>query len=120
MRRSLAATLALTAALLCALPAGAQQIDNGDAAAWSAGDEDRSTIMRFLERDEVGSAAERLGYDVQDVGKEVLELSDEDAAAFAADVRSAEQALAADSITMTTTTLIIILLLVILLILIVD
>jgi hypothetical protein len=120
MRRSYAATLALAAAFVSATPVAGQQVDDGQQAAWSAGDEDRSTIMRFLERDEVGSAAERMGYDVQDVGRAVLQMSDDDAARVATDVRSAEQALAADTITMTTTTLIIILLVVILLILILD
>ena len=114
MRRSSVATLALAVSLGMAAPASAQQAE------WTAGDEDRSTIMEFLERDDVGSAGEHLGYDMQDVGRSVLELSDENAARVASEVRSAEQAMAAETITFTVTTLIIILLVIILLILVLD
>ena len=114
MRRSFAATLALAAAFVVASPASGQQAE------WTAGDEDRSTVMEFLEREDVGRAAEHLGYDMQDVGRAVLELSDENAARVAGEVRTAEQALAAETITFTVTTLIIILLVVILLILVLD
>ena len=112
MRRSFAATLAIAATLACAVPAAAQQAE------WSEGDENRSVIMRFLEREEVGGVADDMGYDVQDMGRGVLQLNDAEAARVADQVRSAEQAMAADTITMTTTTLIIILLVIILLVLI--
>ena len=85
-----------------------------------AADEDRSTVLRFLERDDVGAAAQSMGHDAQDIGRAVLDLSDADAGRLAQQVRSAEEALAADTISFTTTTLIIILLVVILLVLVVD
>jgi hypothetical protein len=114
MRRSFTATLAIAALLGFAAPTSAQQVE------WTRGDEDRSTVMQFLERDDVSGAVERIGADPQDLGRAVLDMSDEDASRVARDVRVFEQAYAADTITMTTTTLIIILLLVILLILVVD
>ena len=114
MRKSCGVTIALAAMLAFAVPAAAQQSE------WTEGDENRSVIMRFLEREEVGSVADDMGYDVQDVGRGVLELNDTEAARVADQVRSAEQAMAADTITMTTTTLIIILLVIILLILILS
>lgn len=120
MRRSFVATLAFAAALGCATPAAAQQADESGRAGWAAGDEDRSTILRFLEREEVGSVAESMGYDAQDLGRAVLDMSDADAARVASEMRGAEQALTADTITFTTTTLIIILLVIILLVLVVD
>ena len=114
MRKSCGVTIALAATLAFAVPAAAQQAE------WTEGDENRSVIMRFLEREEVAGAADDMGYDVQDVGRGVLQLNDTEAARVADQVRSAEQAMAADSITMTTTTLIIILLVIILLILILS
>ena len=114
MRRSFTTALALVAALAGAGPVAAQQQE------WTAGDEDRSTIMEFFEQEEVGSAAESMGYDVQELGERVLDLSDESAALVAGEVRNAEQAMAAQTITFTVTTLIIILLVVILLILVLD
>ena len=113
MRRSFTATLAIAALLGFAAPASAQ-------AEWTQGDEDRSTIMEFLERDDVGGAAAEMNVDLQDVGRGVLDMSDDVASRVASDVRALEQSYAADTITFTTTTLIIILLLVILLILAVD
>ena len=112
MRRSFATTLALTATFLFAVPAAAQQ------EAWTKGDEDRATILRFLEREEVGGVAEGYGVDAQDLGRGVLRLDDAQAARVADQVRDAEEQMAADSITITTTTLIIILLVIILLVLI--
>ena len=112
MRRSLAGTLGIVATLALAVPASAQQ------EAWTEGDENRSTILRFLEREDVGGLAENMGIDVQDAGRGVLRLNDADAARVADQVRDAEDQLAADTITMTTTTLIIILLVIILLVLI--
>lgn len=120
MVRSFVATFALAAAFACAAPAAGQQADRTDRPEWTAADEDRSTVLRFLEREDVGGVARSMGYDAQDVGRAALELSDADAARLAGEVRSAEQALAADTITFTTTTLIIILLVVILLVLIAD
>ena len=120
MKRSFAATLALAAALVCALPASGQQADQGETAAWTAADEDRSVILRFLERDDVGAAARSMGYDAEDIGHAVLGLEDADATRLAADVRSAEEAMAAQTISFTVTTLIIILLVIILLVLVVD
>ena len=120
MRRSFVATLAVAAALGCATPAAAQQADESGQAGWTAGDEDRSTILRFLEREEVGGVAGSMGYDSQDLGRAVLDLSDADAARVASDLRGAEQALTADTISFSTTTLIIILLVVILLVLVAD
>ncbi|HEX6589182.1 MAG TPA: PA2779 family protein [Longimicrobiales bacterium] len=122
MVRSFVAALALGAALSFAAPAAAQQADQmGPAQAeWTAADEDRSTVLRFLEREDVAGAAERMGYGQQELGRAALELSDADAARVADELRAAEQAFAADTITFTTTTLIIILLVVILLVLVVD
>jgi hypothetical protein len=120
MRRSFATTLALAASLVFALPAAAQQADHVDGSGWDAGDEDRSTVLRFLERDEVGGIVGSMGYDAQDLGRAVLELNDADAARVAGEIRAAEQGRAADTVTFTTTTLIIILLVVILLVLVVD
>ena len=114
MGRSFTATLALVASLGFAAPTAAQQAE------WTQGDEDRSTILEFLEREDAGSAAAGLGVDLQELGRGVLDMSDDDAARVADDVRSLEQALAADTITFTTTTLIIILLVVIVLILALD
>ena len=111
MRRSSVATLALAASLGMAAPASAQQAE------WTAGDEDRSTILRFLERDEVSGVAGQMGVDVQDAGRNVLEMNDAEAARVADQVRDAEQAMAASSITITTTALIIGLLVLIVLIL---
>jgi hypothetical protein len=101
---------ALAAVLLLSTPAAAQQ-------AWTEADEDRSTIMRFLERDEVGGVAESMGVDVQDVGRGVRGLSDAEAARVADQVRDVEQQMAASNITITTTALIIGLLILIVLIL---
>ena len=112
MRKSFAATLATAATLAFAVPASAQQAE------WTEADENRSVIMRFVEREDVSGVADDMGYDVQDVGRGVLQMSDADAARVAEQVRSAEQGMAADTITMTTTTLIIILLVIILLVLI--
>jgi hypothetical protein len=112
MRRSLAATLAIAATLACAVPAAAQQAE------WSAADEDRSTIMRFLEREDVGGVADDMGMDVEQAGRGVLRMSDSDASRVAVQVRDFEQAMTADSITITTTALIIGLLVLIVLILI--
>ena len=109
MRKSSGASIAF-ALLAFALPAGAQQ-------EWTQADEDRSTILRFLEREEVSAVAEDYGADLQDVGRGVLRLDDAAAARVASQVRDTEQAMAADSITVTTTTLILILLVLILLIL---
>ena len=114
MRRSFTATLALGVVLGIATPASAQQAE------WTQGDEDRSTVMEFLERDDVAGAADRMGVDVEVVGHEVLEMGDDDASRAANEIRAFEQAYTADTITFTTTTLIIILLVVILLILILD
>ena len=111
MRKTTGAAIALAATLACALPAGAQQ-------EWTQADEDRSTILRFLERDEVGGVAEDMGADMQDVGRGVLRMNDADAARVASQVRDTEQAMAADTISVTTTTLILILVVLILLILI--
>ena len=112
IRRSLGTTLAVAATLAFAVPAGAQQ------EAWTPGDEDRSTILRFLEREDVGGVAEGMGVNMQDAGEGVLRLNDAEAARVASQVRDAEEQMAADTITMTTTTLIIILLVIILLVLI--
>ncbi|HEX6589181.1 MAG TPA: PA2779 family protein [Longimicrobiales bacterium] len=112
MKKTFAPAAALTAGLLFAVPAAAQQ------EAWTQGDEDRATILRFMEREEVSGVAEGYGVDPQDMGRGVLRLNDADAARVADQVRDAEQAMAADTITMTTTTLIIILLVIILLVLI--
>ena len=112
MRRSFAATLVLAATLACAMPAAAQQQE------WSEADENRSTIMRFIERDEVSAVVEDMGGDVQDVGRRVQRMNDAEASRVANQVRSAEQAMAADTITITTTALIIGLLILIVLILI--
>lgn len=120
MVRSFLAALALGAALVCATPAAAQQADHAARSGWTTADEDRSTVLRFLEREDVDGVARSMGHDPQDIGRAVLELEAGDAARVAAEVRSAEQALAADTITFTTTTLIIILLVVILLVLVVD
>ena len=118
MRRSFAA-LALAATLGVAGPASAQQGGfDGSGGGVERGEADRETIMRFLERDEVGGVAEDMGIDVQDVGRGVLGLSDAQAARVADQVRDAEQQMAADTITITTTALIIGLLVLILLILI--
>lgn len=114
MRRSFTATLSIVALLGLAAPVSAQQAE------WTQGDEDRSTIMEFLERDDVGNAASQIGVDVQDVGRGVLDMSDDDASRVASDVRAFEQAYAASTITFTTTTLLIILLVVIIIILAAD
>ena len=111
MRRSFTATLGFVALLALAAPASAQQ------AAWTQGDEDRSTIMEFLEREDVADAAAQVGVDLQDAGRRVVEMNDADASRVASDVRALEQTVAADTFTFTTTTLIIILLVVIVLIL---
>ena len=120
MVRSFLAALALGAALVCATPAAAQQVDRADRSGWTAADEDRSTVLRFLERDDVDGVVRSMGHDQQDLGRAVLELDDARAALVAAEVRSAGETLAADTITFSTTTLIIILLVVILLVLVVD
>ena len=112
MKKTFASTFALSAALLFAVPAAAQQ------EAWTRGDEDRATILRFIEREEVSGVADSYGVDPQDMGRGVLRLNDADAARVADQVRDAEEQMAADTITMTTTTLIIILLVIILLVLI--
>lgn len=109
MKKTFAPALALSAALLFAAPAAAQQ------EAWTKGDEDRATIMRFIEREEVSGVVEGYGVDPQEAGRGVLRLNDADAARVADQVRDAEEQMAADTITMTTTTLIIILLVIILL-----
>lgn len=111
MRKTTGTVIALAATFASALPAGAQQ-------QWTQADEDRSTILRFLEREEVGSAAEGMGVDVQDVGRGVLRMNDAEAARVADQVRDTEQAMAAETISLTTTTLILILVVLILLILI--
>jgi len=119
MRRSFAATLALAAAFVFTLPASAQQAEvQGSMGGVDQGDADRETIMRFLERDEVGAAAGSIGIDVQDLGRRAQRMSDADAARLANDLRDAEHAMAADTITITTTALIIGLLILIVLILI--
>lgn len=115
MRRSFAATLALAAAFLVASPASAQQASLGSI---DQGEEDRSTIMRFLERSEVGGAAATIGVDVDEVGRKVLTMSDADASRVASQVRDVEEEMAAQNITITTTALIIGLLVLIVLILI--
>ena len=112
MKKTFTPALALAATLVFAVPAAAQQ------EAWSEGDENRATILRFLEREDVSGVAEAYGADPQDLGHGVLRLNDADAARVASQVRDAEEQMAADTITMTTTTLIIILLVVILLVLI--
>lgn len=114
MRKSFAATLALAAAFVFAQPASAQQ---GSLGTIDQGEEDRSTIMRFLERDEVGGAASTIGVDVDAVGRKVLTLSDADASRVASQVRDVEEEMAASNITITTTALIIGLLILIVLIL---
>jgi len=116
MRRSFAATLALAATLAFTAPATAQQ--GGFEGGGDQGEADRETIMRFLERDDVGGAAGSIGVDVQEVGRRVQTLSDAEASRVAREVRDAEQAMAADTITITTTALIIGLLILIVLILI--
>ena len=104
--RKVSAGIVVAAAVAAATPASAQE-------AWTQADEDRSTIIRFLERDDVGGAATEMGIEVQDVGRGVLQLDDAEAAQVADQVRAAEQS-AASNITITTTTLIIILLVIIL------
>ena len=111
MKIANAAVIALSATLAFALPAGAQQ-------EWTRADEDRATILRFLEREDVGEVAEGMGADMQDVGRGVLRLNDAEAARVADQVRDTEQAMTAEVISMQTTTLILILLVVVLLILI--
>ena len=119
MRRSFAATLALAAAFVVAPPASAQQAQfGGSTGDVDKGDEDRSTIMRFLERDEVGGAASGIGVDVQALGRKVQSLDDANAARVANEVRDVEEQMAAQNITITTTALIIGLLVLILLVLI--
>lgn len=108
MRKFFAATLAVAAAFVAA-PAAAQHVDQAD--------EDRGTIMRFLERDEVGGAATSIGVDVQTVGRRVQTMSDAEAARVAEQVRDVEQQMAAQNITITTTALIVGLLILIVLIL---
>lgn len=120
MVKSLLGTLALAAAFMVAVPAAAQQAGEPAESAWTAADEDRSTVLRFLERDDVSRVVEGMGHDVQDVGRAALDLSATDAARVAGEVRAAEHAIAAQTISFTTTTLIIILLVVILLVLVVD
>lgn len=118
MRRSFAATLGLAAAFAFAPPASAQQGEfGGPMRGVDQGEEDRSTIMRFLERDEVGGAAGSIGVDVQEMGRRVQGMNDADAARVADQVRDVEQQMAAQNITITTTTLIIGLLILIVLIL---
>lgn len=114
MRRSFAATLAVAAAFVFAPPALAQQamFDEVD-----RGDEDRATVMRFLERAEADGTASGIGVDAQELGRRAQRMSDADAARVADRIRDAEQAMAANSITITTTALIIGLLVLIVLIL---
>lgn len=115
MRRSFAATLALAAAFVFTTPAMAQQASFSES---DQGDEDRTTIMRFLERAEMSGTATSIGVDAQELGRRTQGMSDADAARVAQQVRDAEQAMAADSITITTTAIIIGLLILIALILI--
>ena len=115
MRRSFSATLALAAAFVFATPAMAQQASFSQS---DQGDEDRTTIMRFLERAEMGGVASSVGVDAQELGRRTQVMSDADAARVAQQVRDAEQAMAADTITITTTAIIIGLLVLIALILI--
>ena len=110
MRTSFGGALAVVATLAFAVPAGAQD--------WTQADEDRATILRFLEREEVSATAEGMGADMQDVGRNVLRMNADEAARVASQVRETEQAMAADTISVTTTTLILILVILILLILI--
>jgi len=118
MRRSFAATLALAAAFVAAGPASAQQGGfDGSTGGADQGEANRTAIMRFLERDEVGGAAASIGVDVQALGRRVQGMSDADAARVADQVRDVEQQMAADTITITTTALIIGLLVLIVLIL---
>ncbi|HUF14106.1 MAG TPA: PA2779 family protein [Longimicrobiales bacterium] len=118
MRRSFAATLAIAAAFVFAPPASAQQAGfGGSAEGVDQGEDDRSTIMRFLERDEVGGAAAGIGVDIQAVGRDVQNMDDASAARVAQEVRDVEQQMAAQNITITTTALIIGLLILIVLIL---
>lgn len=118
MRRSFAATLALAAAFVFAPPASAQQAEYGDAMGGvDQVEEDRGTVMRFLERPEVGGAAESMGVDVQDVGRAVLDMNGEDVSLVADRVREIEESAAADTITITTTALVIGLLILIIILL---
>ena len=118
MRKSFAATLALAAAFVFAPPASAQEARfDGSTGGVDQGEEDRSTIMRFLERDEVGGAAGSIGVDVQALGRKVQGMDDASAARVASEVRDVEQQMAAEAITITTTALIIGLLVLIVLLL---
>ena len=110
MRKSLNTTLALAAVVAAAAPAGAQQQES-----WTRADEDRTTILRFLERDDVSAAAEDIGVSVQDAGRGVLQLDAAEASQVAEQVRAAESQVAANTITITTTVLIIALLILIIL-----
>lgn len=121
MRVSIAAVVALAASIGLAAPCAAQQEMQADRAGWQeSADQDRSTIMDFLARPDVGAAAEQTGVDLQDVGRRVLEMNAGDASRVAGQVREVEQQLAAQNITITTTALIIALLVLIVLILVVD
>ena len=118
MKRSFVAMLGLVAAFAFASPASAQQAElGGSMGAVDQGEEDRSTIMRFLERDEVGGAASGIGVDVQALGRRVQGMDDASAARVANEVRDVEQQMAAQNITITTTALIVGLLVLIVLLL---
>ena len=118
MSRSFAASVALAATFAFAAPLSAQQAELGSSmGGMDRGEEDRSTIMRFLESDEVGGAAASIGVDVQSVGRSVQGMSDANAARVAEEVRDVEAAMAAQNITITTTALIVGLLVLIVLIL---
>ena len=84
----------------------------------STADQDRETVRRVLQRDEVGQIAGKMGIDLRRADAAVATMSPSDVARVAAQARQAEEGLAggASTVTISTTTIIIGLLVLILLI----
>jgi hypothetical protein len=88
----------------------------------AAADAERAAVLRVLERAEVRTVAERMGFDLRRAESAVATLDGQQLAQVAAQARQVDQALAggATTIVITTTTIIIALLVLILIIVAVD